>query len=75
MVSILMAFDMQSWKEADVYSRLGNIARKMDNIERRLDLARGGPKTQKMEKDAIARLDEIIKELENQAKGDCNGGA
>jgi len=75
MVSILMAFDMQSWTEADIMARLGSIARKMDNIERRLELARGGAKTQKIEKDAIARLDEIIKELENQAKGDDNGGA
>ncbi len=70
MVSILMAFDMQSWKETEIMDRLGNIARKMDNIERRLELSRGGPKTQKIQKDAIARLDEIIKELENQMKGD-----
>jgi hypothetical protein len=74
MVAILMAFEMQSWKEADIPSRLSSIARKMDNIERRLELARGGPKTQKIQKDAVARLDEIIKELENQCKGDCNGG-
>jgi len=70
MVSILMAFDMQSWKETDIMTRLGSVARKMDNIERRLELARGGSKTQKIQKDAIARLDEIIKELENQMKGD-----
>jgi hypothetical protein len=70
MVSVLMAFDMQSWKEKDI----GDIARKMDNIERRLELARGGPKTQKIQKDVLARLDELIKELENQCKGDCNGG-
>src|SRR5262249_5425421 len=41
MVAVLMALDMQSWKEKD----LGEIARKMDNIERRLELARGGPQT------------------------------
>jgi len=74
MVSILMAFEMQSWKESDIPSRLGGIARKMGNAERRLELARGGPVTQKIQKDAVARLDEIIKELENQCKGDCNGG-
>jgi tetratricopeptide (TPR) repeat protein len=74
MVSILMAFDMQSWTEADIYARLGSIARKMGNAERRLELSRGGSKTQKIQKDAIARLDEIIKELENQMKGDPNGG-
>jgi hypothetical protein len=74
MPAILMAFEMQSWKEADIPSKLSSIARKMDNAERRLELARGGPKTQKIQKDALARLDEIIKELENQGKGDCNGG-
>jgi len=78
MVSLLMAFEMQAWAESDApgqYSaRLGGIARKMDNIERRLELSRGGPHTQKIQKDAVARLDEIIKELENQCNGDCNGG-
>jgi hypothetical protein len=71
LVSVLMAFDMQSWKDKD----LGWIARKMDNIERRLELARGGPQTQKMQKEVVMRLDEMIKQLENQQKGDCNGGA
>jgi hypothetical protein len=66
MVSVLMAFDMQSWREKD----LGAIARMMDNIERRLELARGGPQTQKIQKEVVARLDEIIKQLENQQKGD-----
>jgi hypothetical protein len=73
MVSALMAFDMQSWKQKD----LGEIARKMDNIERRLELARGGPHTQKIEKEVVRRLDEIIKELENQNNGASgqNGGS
>ena len=44
------------------------IARKMENIERRLDLARGGPQTQKLQKEVVARLDELIKELENKTK-------
>lgn len=70
-VSALMLLDMQTWKDKD----LGAIARKMENIERRLDLARGGPHTQKLQKEVIARLDELIKELENKAKGSSNGGA
>jgi hypothetical protein len=65
MVAALMVFDMMTWKDKD----LGSIARKMDNIERRLDLSRGGPKTQKLQKEVIARLDELIKEKENQGKG------
>lgn len=71
MVSVLMLYDMRNWKEKD----LGWIARKMENIERRLDLARGGPQTQKMQKEVVMRLDELIKQIENQAKGDANGGA
>jgi hypothetical protein len=64
-VSALMAVDMANWREKD----LGAIARKMDNVERRLDLSRGGPKTQKLQKEIIARLDELIKEKENQGGG------
>ncbi|MBI3411717.1 MAG: hypothetical protein HY040_25585 [Planctomycetes bacterium] len=63
-VSALMLLDMQAWKDKD----LASIARKMENIERRLDLARGGPHTQKIQKEVIARLDELIRELENKAK-------
>jgi hypothetical protein len=70
MVAALMHFDMQSWKDKD----LGWIARKMNNIERRLDLTRGGPKTQKMQKEVVLRLDEIIKQLEKQCDCQCNGG-
>jgi hypothetical protein len=72
MVGALMAFDMLTWRDKD----LGWISRKMDNIQRRLDLTRGGKQTQKMQKEVVARLDEIIKELENQKKNcsGCNGG-
>lgn len=62
MVGVLMYHDMQGWREKD----LGEVARKMDNIERRLELARGGPVTQKIQKEVVARLDEIIKQLEKQ---------
>jgi hypothetical protein len=68
MVAVLMHFDMRQWRDKD----LGWITRKMGNIERRLDLSRGGPKTQKMQKEVVMRLDEIIKQLEKDC--DCNGG-
>jgi hypothetical protein len=73
MVAALMQFDMMTWQDKD----LGWIARKMDNIQRRLDMSRGGPKTRKMQKDVLARLDEMIKQMENQCKGccQCNGGS
>ncbi len=64
MVAALMHFDMLTWQEKD----LGWIARKMDNIQRRLDLKRGGKKTQKMQKEVLVRLDEMIKEIENKQK-------
>jgi len=71
-LAALMALDIHTWNEKD----LNSIARKMKNVERRLDLSRGGPVTQKIQKDIVARLDEMIKELENQCKGggQCNGG-
>jgi len=84
MVAMLMHFDMMTWQDKD----LGWIARKMDNIQRRLDLTRGGKQTQKMQKEVLVRLDEMIKEKENQQKqgqgqgqgsgppngGNCPGG-
>jgi hypothetical protein len=70
-VSVLMLLDMQTWKDKD----LGAVARKMENIERRLELARGGPQTQKLQKEVIQRLDELIKELENKAKKSSGSGA
>jgi hypothetical protein len=63
-IALLMYQDMQEWEDKD----LGDIARKMDNIERRLALARGGPRTQKLEREVISRLDELIKKLE---QGGC----
>lgn len=64
-MAVLMLVDMSQWKEKD----LGEIARKMSNIERRLELVRGGPQTQKMQKEVVARLDEIIKKIENDQQG------
>ena len=73
LVATLMHVDMGSWQEKG----LDTIARKMDNIERRLELARGGPETQKQQKEVVLRLEELIKEMENRAKGssDPNGGS
>jgi hypothetical protein len=67
MVAALMHFDMVGWTDRDVLDKLASIGRKMDNVQRRLALERGGKKTQKQQKDVLARLDELIKELENQA--------
>jgi hypothetical protein len=73
MVATLMFFDIQNWAREE--KDLANIGRLMDNSGRRLDLARGGPETQDIQKKIIFRLDEVIKDLENQCKGgNCNGG-
>ncbi|HEY8503252.1 MAG TPA: hypothetical protein VIL46_01630 [Gemmataceae bacterium] len=73
MVATLMFFDMQSWPEEE--KDLTNITRLMDNSERRLALARGGKKTQAIQKKIVFRLDELIKEMENQAGNcQCSGG-
>jgi hypothetical protein len=66
MVAALMLFDLQSWKADE--KDLSNIAKLMDNSGRRLDLWRAGRKTQDIQKKIVFRLDEVIKELENQAK-------
>ena len=66
-VATQMFFDIQAWSKDD--KDLGNIGKLMDNSGRRLDLARGGNTTQDIQKRIIFRLDEKIKELENQQKG------
>ena len=75
MVATLMFFDMVNWSPDP--KALTNIERLMDNSGRRLDLARPGETTQDIQKKIVFRLDELIKEMENQAKGggQCNGGA
>ncbi len=75
-VGALMVFDMMNWKDGgqDIASRLDPLTRKMKAVKDRLDLERGGEKTQKMEKEIVFRLDEVIKELENQQKNGGKGG-
>lgn len=75
MVATLMFFEMQNWSPDP--KDLSNIERLMDNSGRRLELARGGEKTQDIQRKIVFRLDELIKQLENQNKpgqGQANGG-
>ena len=71
-VATMMFFDLQQWSKDD--KDLTNIGRLMDNSGRRLDLAKGGPQTQEIQKKIVFRLDEKIKELEAKAKGQGGGG-
>ncbi|HEV3005622.1 MAG TPA: hypothetical protein VGX78_14245, partial [Pirellulales bacterium] len=45
---------------------LDHIARRMDDIRRRLELGRAGKKVRKLEDDVIASLDKLIEEKEQQ---------
>ena len=66
MLATIMFVDMQGWKKDE--KDLSNIVKLMDNSERRLDLGRGGKITQDIQKKIVFRLDELIKEKEQQAK-------
>jgi hypothetical protein len=61
-VANLMKAEMEQWEQED----LGDIARRMHEIEDRLEIARGGPKTQQKQKEVLALLDKKIKQLEDQ---------
>jgi len=69
MVALLMQLDMETWQEKGL-TRIGQL---MGTVERRLDVARGGPQTQKIEAEIVKRLDEEIKKIENQCKGSGSG--
>ncbi len=58
----LMQHDLQSLKK----DSLSEISRKMKDVERRLDLGRGGQRVQKEEDEIVASLDAIIEKLEQQ---------
>jgi hypothetical protein len=73
MIGRILFVEMATWKRDE--KDLANIRRLMDNSERRLSQARGGKTTQDIQKKIVFRLDELIKEKENQAKGgQSNGG-
>ncbi len=65
MVGELMKQDLAKLQEKS----LDEIARKMTDVERRLDLGRAGKKVQKIEREIVESLDELIKKLEQQAGG------
>lgn len=53
---------------------LDEVARLMDDIQRRLDLARAGKRVRKEEDDVIAKLDKMIEELEQQQQQQSGSG-
>jgi hypothetical protein len=65
-VAGLMRHDMQSWRDRD----LGAAARVMKNAGRRIEQTRVDNTTYKMQHEIVARLDELIRELEKPGSGD-----
>lgn len=68
-VAALMQDEMEKWEDQD----LAYIARRMQEIEGRLDIGRAGPKTQEKQKEVLDLLDKKIEELESQCQ-QCQGG-
>lgn len=67
----LMKYDLSEFDE----KTLGEVARKMRDSERRLDLGRGGQRVQKVQSEIVATLDEIIKKMEQNSGGGGGGSA
>ena len=65
-----MEFELNKVEEKS----LEEVSRMMNDVGRRLDLGRGGQRVQKREQEIIARLDEIIKKLEDQQNNGGGGG-
>ncbi len=54
---------------------LDHIARRMDDVRRRMDLGRAGEKTRKIEDGIIESLDKLIKKLEQQQQQQSASGS
>jgi hypothetical protein len=61
-VAYLMQADLSALEE----ETLDHIARRMEDVERRLDLGRAGPKVRKVEDGVIESLDKMIKKIEDE---------
>jgi hypothetical protein len=65
---------MQADMKALADDTLDHVARRMDDVRRRLDLGRPGDKTRKIEDGIIESLDKLIKKLEQQQQQSASGG-
>jgi hypothetical protein len=73
-VAQLMQYELQNLRQ----DSLDEVAFMMKDVERRLDLGRGGRQVQKKEAEIIAALDYLIEKLEQQncsGSCPCNGNA
>jgi len=69
-VARLMREDLVSLED----DSLDHIARRMEDIRRRLGLGRAGPKVRQVEDGVIASLDKMIKEMEDRQQQQQSGG-
>ena len=69
-VAELMKHDLELLQERT----LGEVARQMRDVERRLSLGQSGPDVQRVEERIITTLDEIIEKIEQQQGGGGGGG-
>lgn len=69
-VAELMKGDLEGLKEKS----LGEVARQMSDVRRRLELGRAGEKVQRVEDQIIASLDEIIKQKEDEQNSSSSSG-
>jgi hypothetical protein len=69
-VAALMLDDLSALED----DSLDHIARRMDDIRRRLELGRAGSKVRRVEDGVIASLDKLIDELEKQQQQQQGGG-
>jgi hypothetical protein len=69
-VAELMKADLEILEDQS----LGEVAREMKDVRRRLALGYSGPRVQRVEERIISTLDELIKKLEEQQGGGGGGG-
>ncbi|MCA8990465.1 MAG: hypothetical protein KDA88_00715 [Planctomycetaceae bacterium] len=69
-VGELLQNDLENLEEKSI----GEVARQMRDVERRLELGRAGQRVQRVEERIIATLDEIIEKMEQQQSGGGGGG-
>ncbi len=67
----LMQVDLENLEDES----LDHIARRMQDIQRRLDLGRADEQTREVEDGVIASLDKLIEEMEKQQQNGGGGGA
>ncbi|MGE0376674.1 MAG: hypothetical protein AB7Q45_14790 [Planctomycetaceae bacterium] len=70
-VAALMQADLEQLEEKS----LGEVARQMSDVRRRLSLGQGGPRVQEVEERIIATLDELIEKLESQQGSSSSSSA